>query len=87
MFVCFMRKSTECFLIYILSRSRFLELRAQPPGARLCNGGEERKTFQYFSESNDKENEVQKHFREKRIRETELSYLLASWNHCRGEFS
>ena len=82
-----MRKSTEYFLIYILSRSRFLVLRAQPPVPGRYNGGEERKTFQYFSESSDKENEVQKHFREKRIRETELSYLLASWNHCRGEFS
>ena len=49
------------------------------------NGGEERKTFQYFSESNDKENEVQKHFREKRIRETWLSYILATLNHGSGE--
>ena len=62
-------------------------LQAQPSVPGRSNGGEERKTFQYFSESNDKENEVQKHFREKRIRKTELSYLLASWNHCRGEFS
>ena len=48
------------------------------------NGGKERKTFQYFSESNDKENEVQKHFREKRIRETWLSYILATLNHGSG---
>jgi len=41
------------------------------------NGEEERKTFQCFSENNDKENEVQKHFREKRIKETGLSYILA----------
>ena len=78
MFLCFMRKSTEYFLIYILSRSRFLIPRAQPPVPGRYNGGEERKTFQYFSESSDKENEVQKHFRGNRIRETGLSYLLAS---------
>ena len=45
-------------------------LQAQPSVPGRSNGGEERKTFQYFSESNDRENELQKHFREKRIRET-----------------
>ena len=33
---------------------------------------------QYFSKSNDKENEIRKHIREKRIRETELFYILSS---------
>ena len=51
-------------------------LQAQPSVPGRCNGGEERKTFQYFSESNDKENELQKHFREKRIRETGLGGIL-----------
>ena len=41
---------------------------ARPPS----NGGGERKTLQYSSESNDKENEMRKHIREKRIRETGL---------------
>ena len=36
------------------------------------NGGEERKTLQNFSESDDKENEIRKHSREKLIRETGL---------------
>ena len=36
------------------------------------NGREERKTPQYFSESDDKENEIRKHIREELIRETEL---------------
>ena len=39
---------------------------------------------QYFSESNDKENEIRKHIREKRIRETGLFYILPSRNHGRG---
>ena len=34
------------------------------------NGGEERETLQYFSES--KENEMRQHIREKRIRENRL---------------
>ena len=33
---------------------------------------------QYFSKSNDKENEIRKHIREKRIRETGLFYILSS---------
>ena len=33
---------------------------------------------QHFSESNDKENEIRKHIREKRIRETGLFYILSS---------
>ena len=49
------------------------------------NGGEDRKTLQYFSESDDEENEIRKHIREKLIRETELCfYILSSWNHGRG---
>ena len=39
------------------------------------NGGEDRKTLQYFSESDDEENEIRKHIREKLIRETELFFL------------
>ena len=39
------------------------------------NDREERKTPQYFSESDDKENEIRKHIREKLIRETELFFL------------
>ena len=38
------------------------------------NGGEDRKTLQYFSESDDEENEIRKHIREKLIRETELFF-------------
>ena len=82
-----MRKSTECFLIYILSRSKFLVLRAQPPVPGLRNGGEERKTFLYFSESNDKENGVQKHFREKRIRESGAFLHLGLMKSRQGELS
>ena len=37
---------------------------------------------QYFSKSNDKQNEIRKHIREKRIRETGLFYILSSWNHA-----
>ena len=49
------------------------------------NGGEDRKTLQYFLESDDEENEIRKHIREKLIRETELFfYILSSWNHGRG---
>ena len=45
------------------------------------NGGEERKTLLYFSESDDKENEIRKHIREKFIRDTELFFdILSSWN-------
>ena len=36
---------------------------------------------QYFSKSNDKQNEIRKHIREKRIRETGLFYILSLWNH------
>ena len=39
------------------------------------NGGEDRKTLQYFLESDDEENEIRKHIREKLIRETELFFL------------
>ena len=41
---------------------------------------------QYFSKSNDKENEIRKHIREKRIRETGLFYILSSRNHAGGIF-
>ena len=33
---------------------------------------------QYFSKSNDKQNEIRKNIREKRIRETGLFYILSS---------
>ena len=33
---------------------------------------------QHFSESKDKENDIRKHIREKRIRETGLFYILSS---------
>ena len=42
------------------------------------NGREERKTPQYFSESDDKENEIRKLIREKLIRETELFFYILS---------
>ena len=41
---------------------------------------------QHFSESKDKENEIRKHIREKRIRETGLFYILSSRNHAGGIF-
>ena len=41
---------------------------------------------QHFSECSDKENEIRKHIREKRIRETGLFYILSSRNHAGGIF-
>ena len=104
------------FLIYTLSRSWFLVLRAQPPVAHRSNGGEERKTHQstsspghlspwlcfpprlqkrpgdkaahqHFSESNDKENEIRKHIRWKRIRETRLFFTSCPHETTQGEFN
>ena len=42
---------------------------------------------QHFSVSNDKKNEIRKHIRGKRFRETGLFYILSSWNKRQGEFS
>ena len=50
-----------------------------------CNGGEARKILQYFSESDDKENEIRKHIREKLIIETELFFTSCLHETTAGE--
>ena len=55
-----------------------LQNHGKAPWGRGCH--------QRFSETNDKENQIRKHIREKRIRETGLFYILSSRNHAGGIF-